>query len=105
MMKVTATPRAEQSKKPKLNRDTQKGYILSILASNSSLNRFDAEHHGAHALHSVIASIEKLGIQVDREWEEVQSRWGHGVRVKRYFLKQEARERARELLGEGGDDG
>ncbi len=95
----------QKGEKPRIRRDTKLGTILATLAAGWSLNRFEAEKIGDHALHSTVSEIEhRHRIPVSRKTEQAKSRWGHPVTVSRYWLSDEARERARELLGEGGDD-
>lgn len=60
--------------------------ILSILKSGQSLNRFEAERHGDHALNSTIAELRSKGYQIQSEWELTPTRFGKPVRVKRYFF-------------------
>lgn len=58
--------------------------ILAILMSGRSLNRFQAESHGDHCLHSTIACLRAKGYLFHDEWEKVPTRFGKRARVKRY---------------------
>jgi hypothetical protein len=75
--------------------------ILRIFAGGKSLNRFEAERHHDHCLHSTISSFERLGIEFDRAWECCHCLRGRAtVRVKRYWLRKtpENLARARGIL-------
>jgi hypothetical protein len=63
--------------------------MLRVFASGKSLNRFEAEHHHDHCLHSTVSTLEKgFGIVVDRLWERVPCLGGRStVRCKRYWLR------------------
>jgi hypothetical protein len=61
--------------------------ILRILVSGTSLNRFDAERHHDHCLHSTVSTVQDFGIVIDRRWETVPCLRGRStVRCKRYWL-------------------
>lgn len=49
-----------------------------------SLNRFEAERIGDHALNSTIATLRAEGFRIIDEWERVPTRFGKPARVKRY---------------------
>lgn len=68
--------------KPK--RQGKSATILSILKSGQSLNRFEAERHGDHALNSTVSELRGKGYKLESIWEEVPTRFGKSVRVKRY---------------------
>lgn len=103
---MTEATAASPHKKPRIRRNTKLGTILATLAAGGSLNRFQAEDLGDHCLHSSVSDLEKrYGLPVARKTEQCQSRWGHKVTVSRYWLEPEARERARDLLGEGETHG
>lgn len=61
--------------------------ILKVFDRRISLNRFEAEAHHDHCLHSTVASIERYGIEIGRQWETVPCLRGKAsVRCKRYWL-------------------
>lgn len=69
-------------------RQTKIGTILDLLLRGHTLNRFEAERHHDHCLHSTVSSIQDCGVLVDREWERVPCMGGHStVRCKRYWLR------------------
>ncbi|ODS96574.1 MAG: hypothetical protein ABS56_12730 [Lautropia sp. SCN 69-89] len=55
-----------------------------MLRSGRSLNRFEAERIGEHALNSTIAVLRAEGYAIIDRWEEVPTRFGRRARVKRY---------------------
>lgn len=62
--------------------------ILRVFFSGRSLNRFEAERHHDHCLHTTVSSIERYGIIVDRQWERIPCLNGRAeVRCKRYWLR------------------
>lgn len=63
--------------------DTKIGRVLEEL-KRRSLNRFEAERIGEHALNSTIARLRGEGVLIVDEWEEVPTRFGKSARVKRY---------------------
>ena len=61
--------------------------ILKVFDRRISLNRFEAEAHHDHCLHSTVASLERYGITIGRQWETVPCLRGRAsVRCKRYWL-------------------
>lgn len=64
---------------------TKKDAILAVLRIRS-LNRFEAEQHGDHCLHSTISELRNDGHRFHDEWELVPNRFGGETRVKRYYL-------------------
>ena len=72
---------AQESTRPE---HTKIGRILEALRSGRSLNRFEAETLGDHALNSTIARLRGEGVLIVDEWEEVPTRFGRPARVKRY---------------------
>lgn len=61
--------------------------ILTVFVPGASLNRFEAERHHDHCLHSTVASLEACGILIARRWEKVPCMGGRAlVRCKRYWL-------------------
>lgn len=76
---ATADRKAQHSESTKIGR------ILAELRSGRSLNRFEAERIGDHALNSTIAVLRAEGFVIVDRWEEVPSRFSaRGTRVKRY---------------------
>lgn len=69
---------------------TKKAVILAVLKTRS-LNRFEAERHGDHCLHSTISCLRAEGHIFHDEWEIVPTRFGRETRVKRYRWIQTAR--------------
>lgn len=75
--------------------------VLSWLAAGRSLNRFEAERQlHDHTLNSTIPQIEARGVRVAREWETVPA-FGGRTRVRRYWLEEPERSKARQLVGAG----
>lgn len=64
---------------------TKKAAILEEL-HRRSLNRFEAEHMGDHCLPSTISELRKEGHVIHAADEQVMTRFGRHVRVKRYYL-------------------
>lgn len=62
---------------------TKIGRVLAELRIRS-LNRFEAERIGDHALNSTIAKLRGEGHLILDRWEEVPTRFGKSARVKRY---------------------
>jgi hypothetical protein len=62
--------------------------ILRYLLAGGSLNRFDAEHHHDHCLHTTVSTLEnEHGVHIDRQTEKVPCVYGRKTtRVKRYWL-------------------
>jgi hypothetical protein len=61
--------------------------ILSLFVRGHNLNRFEAENHHDHCLHSTVSSLEDRGIRIARQWERVPCVGGKlTVRCKRYWL-------------------
>lgn len=58
--------------------------VLAELVAGRSLNRFEAERIGDHALNSTIATLRAEGYRIIDEWEEVPTRFSKSARVKRY---------------------
>lgn len=62
--------------------------MLRLLVNGRSLNRFDAESHHDHCLHSTVSKLQEWGLKVDRHWEKVPCLGARAqVRVKRYWLR------------------
>lgn len=64
---------------------SKKATILAELRQRS-LNRFEAERLGDHCLNSTISELRAEGYVIHAYAEQVQTRFGRNVRVKRYFL-------------------
>ena len=73
--------------------------ILAIFVTGRSLNMFEGEREGDHALHSTVAGLQARGLTIHRKEETVRGYMGAPTRVCRYWLASESFERARELLG------
>lgn len=62
--------------------------ILLLFVRGHKLNRFEAERHHDHCLHSTVSSLEDYGIRIARQWERVPCVGGKlTVRCKRYWLE------------------
>jgi hypothetical protein len=78
--------------------------ILRLFANGTSLNRFEAERHHDHCLHSTVSTLADWGIAIDRTWETVPCLNGERTtRCKRYWLRgsPDNLARAAEILGGG----
>ncbi len=66
--------------------------ILRLLLRRFSLNRFDAEDHHDHCLHSTISALQNgYGLDVDRQREQVPCLHGSAKTwVMRYWLSTDA---------------
>ena len=62
--------------------------ILGLFVRGYTLNRFEAEAHNDHCLHSTVSTLQNgYGIQIEREFETVSCLRGRAtVRCKRYWL-------------------
>ena len=62
-------------------------------------HRFQGEQWGDHALHSTVSALKRqYGLQVARDWTEVPNRFGTRTRVKRYWIAEQSRALAEQLL-------
>lgn len=62
--------------------------ILKLFLQGRNLNRFEAEIHYDHCLHSTVSSLEDYGVRIARVWERVPCLGGKAtVRCKRYWLE------------------
>lgn len=62
-------------------------------------HRFDAERWSDHTLHSTVASLQQdYGVQIDRAWCEVPTRFGKPCRVKLYWVAELSRNHAMRLV-------
>ena len=78
---------------------TKAAAILRILAEGGSLNRFEAERHGDHALPSTVSNLqEKYGFRIDRKPERIPNRYGTLTTCARYWLAADERPRALAIL-------
>jgi hypothetical protein len=73
--------------------------ILLMFVEGKTLNRFEAERVGDHALHSTVSGIQSRGVTILRREETVAGFMGAPTRVMRYWLCEASRGRALELLG------
>ncbi len=61
--------------------------ILKLFLQGRNLNRFEAETHHDHCLHSTVSSLEDYGVRIARHWETVPCLGGKAtVRCKRYAI-------------------
>lgn len=72
---------------------------LTAFYHGERLHRFDGERLGIHALHSLVAALEKTGLKFDRRTVSVGTRWGADAHVTQYWLAPESRPLAARLLG------
>ena len=72
------------SRKPR----TKLATILREFLRGRNMNRFEAEAHNDHCLHSTVSTLQNgHGIKIEREFETVSClRGGATVRCKRYWL-------------------
>lgn len=86
----------------KPSKTTKLATILGLLVSGRSLNRFEAERHHDHCLHTTVSTLQNWhGINIDRMFESVPCNRGTAwTRVCRYWLntKPDNTQRARDLL-------
>ena len=62
---------------------------IAAILRERSLNTFEAIQEGDTCLHSTVATLRGLGYIISDRWEDVQTRYGRTVRVKRYRLLRE----------------
>ncbi len=80
--------------------NTKLASVLAHLARGNSLNRFQAElvcHD--HCLNTTVCEIERHGIDVSRKDEVIPGYQGRPTHCKRYWLTDEAKAKAAQLLG------
>jgi hypothetical protein len=67
---------------------TKLATILRLLVNGKSLNRFEAERHHDHCLHTTVSTLQNgQGITIDRMFESVPCNRGTAwTRVCRYWL-------------------
>ena len=80
------------------NRHATKSSVIAEALLSGSLNRFEAERIGDHTLNSTVSALRARGVVIDAAWEEVPTRFGKPVRVKRYSIPRSQRRKAREIL-------
>lgn len=65
--------------------------VLAALISGKSYNRFEAERRlNDHCLHTTVATIQGMGVLIQREFETVPGYMGIQTRVCRYWLDRDA---------------
>ena len=71
---------------------TKLATILREFLRGRNMNRFEAEAHNDHCLHSTVSTLQNgYGIQIEREFETVSCLRGRAtVRCKRYWLDTDA---------------
>lgn len=67
---------------------------IANLLWERSLNCFEAMRYGDSCLHSTVSTLRGIGYVIHDEWEEIPTRWGRTVKVKRYRLLASPRTRA-----------
>lgn len=80
-------------------RATKLARILQTLLRRS-LNRFEAELVGDHCLHSTVSSLRhSYALTVESHWEQVPNNHSDQLTsVKRYFIPEKGRNKAKQLL-------
>lgn len=83
-----------------VDEDSQMGRQLAKLAKGHSLNKFDAEELGDHALNTTISSLKiRHGIVAERCLEKIEGYRKRPTSVMRYWLSEADQKRASKLLG------
>jgi hypothetical protein len=73
--------------------------MLSVFASGTSLNTFQAKEIADTCLHTTISDLQaRHGITFSRQWETVTNRYGTKTRVLRYRLVDANLERAQTII-------
>ena len=73
--------------------------IFAVLASGASLNRFQAEIIGDHALHSTVSTIQKkYGVTIKRKFINVKTRFTEKTPVCKYWIAPDAQASARDIV-------
>jgi hypothetical protein len=71
-----------------ITRKSKVATILALFVKGLNLNRFEAESHHDHCLHSTVSSLEGYGVRIARSWETIPCLGGKAtVRCKRYWLE------------------
>ncbi|NHN76691.1 hypothetical protein HA520_05230 [Azotobacter chroococcum] len=77
--------------------------LTYLLEPGNSLNRFEAEKHGDHCLHTTISTLANShGLEIQRQTEEVPTNWGEPCNVTRYSLPESQYQQARAVLAQMG---
>lgn len=80
---------------------TKQARILRIFANGGSLNRFEAERIGDHALPSTVSTLRHAhGLPIIGLGETVPTRFGKPAHCKRYHLPEASRHLALALLAQ-----
>lgn len=76
---------------PDVTRKTKIEAILRVFANGQRLNRFEAEAHHDHCLHSTVSTLQnEHGVKIDSQYETVPCVKGtKSTRVKRYWLNRD----------------
>lgn len=71
---------------------TKLATILREFVKGRNMNRFEAEAHNDHCLHSTVSTLQNnYGVQIGREFESIPCLRGRSrVRCKRYWLDTDA---------------
>ena len=97
-----AAPNQESAPSEKLQANNTKTLKWQTTLSHllrGPRQRFDAERWGDHALHSTVSGLQRdQGIQFEREWREVPTRFGKSCRVKAYWVAELSRLHAMRLV-------
>jgi hypothetical protein len=72
---------------------------LSAFFAGQKIHRFQAEQFGIHALPSLIANFEAMGLRFDRKLVSVPTNWGADAHVTLYWLEAGSYRLAATLLG------
>lgn len=74
--------------------------VLSAFLTGRSFNRFEAERQlHDHALHSTVATLQSMGVVIDRKMECVPGFQGLATHICRYRLNPTSFDTAKSLLG------
>lgn len=91
---------------PDKAKSTKQASVLRVLAEGGSLNRFQAERIGDHALNSTISTLRNAyGLPIEGTPETVPTRFGKPARCHRYRLPESERAHAFRLLSLWGSVG
>ncbi len=100
---TSAPDTADSSTASHTPRPTKQARILRLLTDGVSLNRFEAERLGDHALPSTISTLRHIhGLPIIGTSETVPTRFGRPAHPKRYHLPDNARHLAIALLAQWG---
>ncbi|MCR9258328.1 MAG: helix-turn-helix domain-containing protein [Pseudomonadaceae bacterium] len=73
--------------RPHNTKPRTKTHTILTALQRGSLNRFEAERIGDHALNSTVSALRKKGHNISSEWETVPTRFGKPTRLKRYRIE------------------